>query len=65
MQRAMLAVHAEAAEVAEDEIPTGIDGCGVLTFALPLERMAHAFARFEQLDGGERVASGDARATRS
>jgi L-asparaginase II len=58
VQRAMLAVHAEAAEVAEDEIPTGIDGCGVLTFALPLERMARAFARFEQLDGGERVASG-------
>ena len=58
VQRAMLAVHAEAAEVAEEEMPTGIDGCGVLTFALPLERMAHAFARFEQLDGGERVASG-------
>lgn len=58
VQRAMLAVHAEAAEVAEAEMPTGLDGCGVLTFALPLERMAHAFARFEQLDGGERVASG-------
>jgi L-asparaginase II len=58
VQRAMLAVHAEAAGVAEEEMPTGIDGCGVLTFALPLERMAHAFARFAQLDGGERVASG-------
>ena len=45
VQREMLAVHAEAAEVAEDEIPTGIDGCGVVTFALPLERMAHAFSR--------------------
>jgi L-asparaginase II len=58
VQRAMLSVHAEAAEFAEDEIPTGLDGCGVVTFALPLEGMAHAFARFEQLDGGERVASG-------
>jgi L-asparaginase II len=58
VQRAMLAVHAEAAEVAEDAIPTGVDGCGVLTFALPLERMAHAFARFEQLGGGARIADG-------
>jgi L-asparaginase II len=56
VQQAMLAVHAEAAEVGEDELPTGVDGCGVLTFALPLERMAHAFARFEQLDGAGRVA---------
>ena len=56
-QRAMHAVHAEAAEVAEDEIATGIDGCGVVTFALPLERMAHAFARFEQLEAGPAVAS--------
>jgi L-asparaginase II len=57
VQDAMLAVHAEAAEVAQDEIPSAVDGCGVLTFALPLERMAHAFARLEQLDGGERVAA--------
>jgi L-asparaginase II len=57
VQHAMLAVHAEAAEVAEAEIPQGVDGCGVVTFALPLERMAHAFARFEQLDGGDRVAA--------
>ena len=38
VQREMLAVHAQAAEVEEDEIPTAVDGCGVLTFALPLER---------------------------
>jgi L-asparaginase II len=56
-QRAMHAVHAEAAEVDEDDIPTGVDGCGVVTFALPLERMALAFARFESLDGGDRVSS--------
>jgi len=58
VQRAMLAVHAEAAEVDEQEIPAGVDGCGVVTFALPLERMAHAFARFEQLEGAVRVADG-------
>jgi L-asparaginase II len=56
VQQAMLAVHAEAAEVGEEELPTGVDGCGVVTFALPLERMAHAFARFEQLEGAGRVA---------
>jgi L-asparaginase II len=57
VQQAMLAVHAEAAEVDEDEIPTGVDGCGVVTFALPLERMAYAFSRLEQLDGAGRVAA--------
>jgi L-asparaginase II len=56
VQRAMHAVHAEAADVAEDDIATGVDGCGVVTFALSLERMALAFSRLEQLDGGERVA---------
>src|SRR6476661_400005 len=55
VQREMLAAHAEAAEVA---IRTAVDGCGVLTFALPLERMAHAFARFTRLDGGDRIAEG-------
>ena len=40
-----------------DEIPTAVDGCGVLTFALPLERMARMFGRLEQLDGGARVAA--------
>jgi L-asparaginase II len=57
VQRAMHAVHAEAAQVDEDEIQTGVDGCGVVTFALPLERMALAFQRLESLDGGERVAT--------
>ncbi|MBV8259230.1 MAG: asparaginase [Actinobacteria bacterium] len=50
------AVHAEAAEVGEDELPTATDGCGVVTFALPLERMAHAFSRLERLPAGARVA---------
>jgi L-asparaginase II len=58
VQREMLAVHAEVAEVAADEIRTGLDGCGVLTFGLPLERMAHAFARLPGLEGGDRVVAG-------
>lgn len=57
LQQAMLAVHAEAAEAAPEEIPTAIDGCGVPTFALPLERMAHSFARIERLAGGAEVAA--------
>jgi len=58
VQREMLAIHAEASEVAEDEIRTAIDGCGVLTFGLPLERMANAFARLPELEGGDRVVAG-------
>jgi L-asparaginase II len=57
VQREMLAIHGEAAEVAEDELPTAVDGCGVVTFALPLERMAHAFSRLATLEGGDRVAA--------
>jgi L-asparaginase II len=56
-QRAMLAEVARASDLAEDELETAIDGCGVATFALPLERMALAFARLERLDGGDRVAA--------
>jgi L-asparaginase II len=56
-QRTMLAEVAAAAEVAPETIPTATDGCGVVTFALPLERMAHAFARLAEVDGGGRVAA--------
>jgi L-asparaginase II len=56
LQRAMLAEVAGAAGVGENEIPTTVDGCGVVTFALPLERMAYAFSRFDGLDAGTRVA---------
>lgn len=56
-QQAMLAEIAEATEVDPASIPTSADGCGVVTYALPLERMAHAFSRLEQLDGGARAAS--------
>lgn len=45
-QQTMLAEVAELAETAE--IPTAVDGCGVVTFALPLERMATAFARVDE-----------------
>ena len=54
-QEAMLAEVAAAAEVDPETIETAVDGCGVVTFALPLERMSHAFARLEGLDAGKRV----------
>lgn len=55
-QQVMLAEVATAAGVAPEAMPTAIDGCGVVTFGLALERMAHAFSRIEALDGGRRVA---------
>jgi L-asparaginase II len=56
VQQACLAVHAEAAEVDPAELPTATDGCGVVTFALPLERMAYAYSRLERLPAAARVA---------
>jgi L-asparaginase II len=44
-QQAMLAEVASLAET--NDIPTAVDGCGVVTFALPLERTAAAFARID------------------
>jgi L-asparaginase II len=54
-QRAMLEAVAEAADVRTSSIETAVDGCGVQTFALSLERAAHAFTRLGSLDGGDRV----------
>ncbi|HEX5172735.1 MAG TPA: asparaginase [Gaiellaceae bacterium] len=56
-QEACRDVHAEAAEVGPAELETGVDGCGIVTFALTLERMAHAFSRLEALPGGASVAA--------
>src|SRR5207302_6187192 len=36
---------------------TGTDHCSVVTFALPLERMATTFSRLTELDGGDRIAA--------
>jgi L-asparaginase II len=57
VQAACLDVHAEAAEVGPDSLGTGTDGCGIVTFSLKLERMAHAFSRLESLPGGALVAA--------
>jgi L-asparaginase II len=55
LQKRLVAEVAGAADVAPGDIPTAVDGCGVLTFALTLERMANSFARLAQLPGGGRV----------
>jgi L-asparaginase II len=54
-QQAMLREVADAAELPPGSIGTAIDGCGVVTFALSLERAAHAFTRLPSLEGGEGV----------
>jgi L-asparaginase II len=57
VQHGCLHEVAAAADADADEIPTAIDGCGALTFALPLERMALMFSRLEQIEGGAEVAA--------
>jgi L-asparaginase II len=54
-QQEMLAVIAAAAAVDPATIPTATDGCGVVTYALPLERCAELFVALRRLEGGERV----------
>ena len=56
LQRLLCDEVAAATGFEPDEIATGIDGCGVVAFAVPLERAALAFSRLEDLDGGARVA---------
>jgi L-asparaginase II len=55
-QRAMLEEMSGAADLDPASIPSAVDGCGVVTYALTLERMAHVFSRLESLDGGSRAA---------
>jgi L-asparaginase len=45
-QQAMLAEVSELAGT--DELPTAVDGCGVVTFALSLEQMVTAFTRINE-----------------
>lgn len=45
VQQMMLQTMAEMAGLPNEDIPTGVDGCGVPVFALTAERMALAYAR--------------------
>jgi L-asparaginase II len=57
LQQALHAEVAAAAELEQNDVPTGPDGCGVVCFALPLVLAAAAFSRFDGLDGGDRIAA--------
>jgi L-asparaginase len=57
LQQLLIDEVAGAAEVRRDELGTAVDGCGVLTFATTLERMAHSFSRLARLEGGNRIAA--------
>jgi len=59
LQQALLEEMAVATDVADERIPTAVDGCGVVTFGLSLERMAAAFGRLarNELEGADRVAA--------
>jgi len=54
-QKMLLDEISVAAMVDPDGIPTGVDGCGVVTFALPLARMALAFSRLMSSERAARV----------
>jgi L-asparaginase II len=46
VQQRMLTEMARWTDMAAEDIPLGVDGCAVVTFGLPLARMARAFAGF-------------------
>jgi L-asparaginase II len=50
-QEAMLVEVSAATGVAPADVGTATDGCGVVTFALPLARMAHAFSMLHAREG--------------
>ena len=55
LQGEILAEIAAAAELDPGDLETAVDGCGVVCFALPLERVAFMFSRLETRAGGGRV----------
>ena len=56
-QQACVEEIATAADADIGALPIAIDGCGVPTVALPLERMALMFSRLESIDEGARIAA--------
>jgi L-asparaginase II len=56
LQDEILAEVAAAAGLDPDVVETAVDGCGVVCFSLPLDRVAFMFSRLETREGGVRVA---------
>lgn len=50
VQRLILKTIAEITGYPEEKILLGVDGCGVVVFGLPLEKMAYAYARLANPD---------------
>src|SRR5205814_164512 len=48
VQKRMLQTIADFCEMDPAEIATGVDGCSVVTFGVPIERMALSFAHLAQ-----------------
>jgi L-asparaginase II len=61
LQQAIRATLAEAVQIDEAHLPTGIDGCSAPNYAMPLARLAHLYARLAQggLDARLGAALGD------
>ena len=55
LQQQLLREIAAAADLDEGEVATAVDGCGVPTFGMSLERMAYSFSRLARLEGGGRI----------
>jgi len=55
LQRELLEEIARAAGLPAAEIPTAVDGCGVVTFAMSLERMAASFAALATLEEADTI----------
>lgn len=51
VQQLLLNVSADFADIKPQEIPLGIDGCGVPVYAMPLWRMALSYARLSEPSG--------------
>ncbi len=54
-QEAMRHEVAAATGIREAELPVGVDGCGVLTYAVSLRVAAGTFVRLRDLEGADRV----------
>jgi L-asparaginase II len=54
-QEAMREVVGEATGTAPAMLASGVDGCGVVTFAVPLRVAARTYLRLRELEGGPRV----------
>lgn len=66
VQQACLAEVEAWTGVSRDDMVTGIDGCGVVVMALPLERMARAYARWARaVHAGDEIPARTAAAIRA